>query len=217
MATTFLEMTRHGEGARIYTYVITLDGEWRFCETGKEFAIDLLSKHSMHANVAKEVAFSGEFFVRKKEHRSHHRNDHHENEQNIQNGDARPSQDTKEYELVIDNDSGTYRPKKECLPILQKWLSEAENLGGLGRVVCMDGFDETHVKWKKERKEAKKALKTGGSLKLARSGGSIASLSSSELGGGGSVSSDDVEDVVREHEKKLVNPQGNHNNETVSN
>lgn len=56
-------MCQWGERGRLYTYVITLDGEWRFSETGPEFAIDMLSKHSMHSDVAPEIAFSGEFFV----------------------------------------------------------------------------------------------------------------------------------------------------------
>jgi len=203
MASTFLDMTSYGEGERIFTYVITLDAEWRFCETGEEFTIDLLSKHSMHADVAKEVAFSGEFFVRKKV--VHH---HHPEAQ--QNGDAGPSEltepngpapNSKDYELVIDNDSGTYRPKKEYLPTLQEWLSRSENLGGLGAVLAMDGFDETLKKWKSDRKAAKRDLK-GGKVKLARSGSSVSSLSSSELGGGGSVSSEDIEDALRTQEEE---------------
>jgi len=202
MASTFLKMTNHGEGERIFTYVITLDGEWRFCETGEEFAIDLLSKHSMHADVAKEVAFSGEFFVRKKAaHHSHHQGA----QQNGDAGDAGPPPDSKEYELIIDNDSGTYRPKKELLPTLQEWLSRPENLGSLGDVSAMDGFDEKLKTWKSERKAAKHDLKKG-KVKLVRSGSSISSLSSSELGGGGSISSEDIEDAVRSHEERLGQP-----------
>jgi len=195
-------MTDYGEGAHIYTYVITLDGEWRFCETGEEFAVDLLSKHSMHANVAKEVAFSGEFFVRPKSRHQHH----HQNGQ-LQNGDSRPlvedgMTDSSEYELIIDNSSGTYQPKKELLPTLKEWLTLPTNLGSLGDVLAMDGFDETLVEWKKKRKEAKRSLKDGGKVKLARSGYSIESLSSRELGGGGSISSEDIEEAVREHEER---------------
>jgi len=188
-------MTWHGEGERIYTYVITLDGEWRFCETGEEFAIDLLSKHSMHADLAKEVAFSGEFFVRRKE--SHH------SHQPPPNGDAGPIpvHNSKDYELVIDNESGTYQPKKELLPTLQEWMSRSENLGGLGGVLAMDGFDETLKKWKKERKEAKRNHK-GGKVKLACAKGSVSSLSSSELGGGGSISSEDIEEAIREQQEQ---------------
>lgn len=51
MAQCFLDMARWGEGKRIFTYIITLDGLMRFTETGPEFAIDMLSKHTMHSNV----------------------------------------------------------------------------------------------------------------------------------------------------------------------
>jgi len=44
LARKLLEFTRWGEGGRLYTYIITLDGEWRFTETGKEFGIQMLSK-----------------------------------------------------------------------------------------------------------------------------------------------------------------------------
>lgn len=37
----------------------------RFTETGKEFGIDLLSKHTMHSDLNVYVAFSGEFFIRR--------------------------------------------------------------------------------------------------------------------------------------------------------
>jgi len=146
--------------------------------------------------VAKEVAFSGEFFVRRKA--THH--SHHLGPQ--QNGDGGPPPDSKEYELVIDNDSGTYRPKKEFLPILQEWVSRSGNLGSLGAVLAMDGFDEKLKSWKSERKAAKHDLKKG-KVKLAHSGSSISSLSSSELGGGGSISSEDIEDAVRSHDEHL--------------
>jgi hypothetical protein len=69
----FLKMVHYDEapgpdvpGGRLYTYIITLQGEWRFTETGPEFAIQFLSKHSMHSDVAPEVAISGEFFVRRR-------------------------------------------------------------------------------------------------------------------------------------------------------
>lgn len=51
MALQFLDMVHYDEGGRIFTYVITLDGLMRFTETGKEFGIDLLSKHTMHSDV----------------------------------------------------------------------------------------------------------------------------------------------------------------------
>ncbi len=51
MTKQFLDMVHYDQGARIFTYVITLDGLFRFTETGKEFGIDLLSKHTMHSDV----------------------------------------------------------------------------------------------------------------------------------------------------------------------
>ena len=118
-------MTSFGTQGRVFTYVITLDGEMRFTETGEDFAIELLSKHSMHADVAGEIAYSGEL----------------------------QDEDPKHYELVIDNDSGTYRPRKELLPILEEFLAGSENFGGLGRVLTVDCFNERLEKWKEERKE----------------------------------------------------------------
>jgi len=51
MAQRFLDMTYWGEGHRIFTYILSLDGLLRFTETGKEFAVDMLSKHTMHSDV----------------------------------------------------------------------------------------------------------------------------------------------------------------------
>jgi hypothetical protein len=227
-------------------YVMTLDGEWRFTETGEEFAVQMLSKHSMHADLAKEIAFSGEFFVRpvvdepgggfesgrkvedgsvKREAEEKKRKEEEEkrkpNEEKAgedkdegekkQGGDAETGkekeqdqdggegssekkskvphpeekvekeveqkesqkkekkeeqqeqeeetrrdeedprirrlagedpeeivQDPAAYELVIDNDSGTYRPRVDLLPVLREWLGAKERLGALGRVTCVD-------------------------------------------------------------------------------
>jgi hypothetical protein len=51
MTLQFLDQVHYDQGGRIFTYVITLDGLFRFTETGKEFGIDLLSKHTMHSDV----------------------------------------------------------------------------------------------------------------------------------------------------------------------
>lgn len=64
----FLRMAHFDEGGRIFTYVLTLDGMLRFTETGKEFGIDMLSKHTMHSDVATYIACSGEFFIRRLAH-----------------------------------------------------------------------------------------------------------------------------------------------------
>lgn len=67
----FLRMAHFDDGGRLFTYVLTLDGLFRFTETGKEFGIDLLSKHSLHADVATYIACSGEFFIRRELHEEH--------------------------------------------------------------------------------------------------------------------------------------------------
>ncbi|KAJ7780249.1 hypothetical protein DFH07DRAFT_765537 [Mycena maculata] len=176
LARQFLGMTAWGEGGKLFTYVITLDGEWRFTETGPEFAIDLLSKHSMHADLAKEIAYSGEFFVQPfnatKEpvngSAEHALNGHARSSEDaaVPDQDAQPNgnatepaaRNPKAYELVIDNDSGTYRPKKELLPLFEAWLADASRLGGLGRVRAMDGFDKGLEKMKEGRKTEKETL-----------------------------------------------------------
>jgi hypothetical protein len=111
----FLKMAHYDEGGRIFTYVLTLDGLLRFTETGKEFGIDMLSKHTMHSDVNIYIACSGEFFIRRLSQpdkpadapgqKTHPNTD-------IPGGppDAPPPKDPKNYEVVIDNDSGTYRP-----------------------------------------------------------------------------------------------------------
>lgn len=153
LARQFLEMTCHGRAGRLFTYIITLDSELRFTETGEEFSIDFLSKHSMHSDAAEEIAFSGEFFIRR------WANDTKTETQSLYDSDESITSDPKDYELVIDNSSGTYRPKKELLPVLQQWLSGEANFGALGKVTAIDGFDENLAQWKKERQEFKRQLK----------------------------------------------------------
>ena len=267
-ARQFLEMVHYDEkshpkvpGGRLYTYVITLQGEWRFTETGPEFAIQFLSKHSMHSDVAREVAFAGEFFVRRRrgkggqrvaetggdeettqtgaeeekeetlelhetktsfeepgfgtgeaersnsgemEHKSERKGSsdekEDEKEEDKQEGDGpshprrkRPtpekqhslhisnkpshkigrSRDPRNFVLIIDNDSGTYRPKSDTLPALQEYLER--NLPGL-KVKAMACDDERLKKWKEEQKPKKEAKRA---RKVAQRRGSTSSISSS--------------------------------------
>lgn len=162
-------MTHWSEGYRIFTYVITLDAEWRFTQTGDEFAVDLLSKHSLHSDVSKYIAYSGEFFIRKRHgHHVHlHQADgndssHHDEEaaHHVADAIASPDEESKHkdhdpshYELIIDNDSGTYRPKEELLPKLKSFLES--NLIGIGAVTTYHCFDKELEALKKERKDAK--------------------------------------------------------------
>jgi hypothetical protein len=155
----FLKMAHFDEGGRIFTYVITLDGLMRFTETGREFGIDLLSKHTMHSNVATYIACSGEFFIRRlakadasedpKPDEATHPSDP------IPGGPPTeaPPLEPRHYQLIIDNDSGTYRPDKSVLPNLKEFLEH--NFPGLG-IVTMDCRDEQLSKMKDEQLKVKK-------------------------------------------------------------
>ncbi|KAF9445049.1 hypothetical protein P691DRAFT_806208 [Macrolepiota fuliginosa MF-IS2] len=93
----------------VYTYIISSDDDsFRFSETGAAFFVDFASKHALHANCAETVRYSGEFHPRPK------------------GGwqafsDSTPDAEV-EWELVIDNNSGTYAPDKTLLPKLKELL-----------------------------------------------------------------------------------------------
>jgi hypothetical protein len=158
----FLELVHFNEGGRIFTYILTLDSLFRFTETGKEFGIDMLSKHTMHSKVAIYIAFSGEFFVRQLKNK-----DEPPPEQGGDNEtyppkpqadgppDNKPVRDPARYELVIDNDSGTYRPNADLLPKLKEFLEFS--LPGL-KIVTLDCNKDAELqqKLKKEQRETKK-------------------------------------------------------------
>lgn len=150
----FLRLAHFDEGGRLFTYVLTLDGLLRFTETGHEFGIDLLSKHTMHSDVATYIACSGEFFIRRLKHPDS-TDDPDPNEKthppsdNISGGPPKhsPPRNPAYYQLVIDNDSGTYRPDKRILPDLKAFLER--NFPGMG-VVTMHCEDE-HLQQLKEK------------------------------------------------------------------
>ncbi|OAL28132.1 hypothetical protein AYO20_09551 [Fonsecaea nubica] len=214
MTKLFLDMVNYDEGGRIFTYVLTLDGQLRFTETGKEFGIDLLSKHTMHSDVSIYIAFSGEFFIRRIKHAKAHRNDDNvhpsdethppatppeEERDNIgtssssgggsssQAHDAQPltngtatseSREPWHYELVIDNDSGTYRPNAAKLPLLRSYLTE--NFPGLKvRTLDCQADAEVQQKLKSEQREKKKQSR-GGKQVMYLQNMSLSSLSSSD-------------------------------------
>lgn len=109
----------------VYTYIISLDDDsFRFSETGAAFFVDFASKHALHSNCAEAVRYSGEFHPRP------------------QGGwenfsDEIPDEDV-EWELVIDNNSGTYSPDKAVLPLLKEVLDE--NFPGF-KVFALDHED----------------------------------------------------------------------------
>lgn len=188
-ALQFLKMVHYDEGGRIFTYVLTIDGLLRFTETGKEFGIDLLSKHTMHSDVNIYIACSGEFFIRRlsrpNKAASDPEQETHPNT-DLPGGppNEAPPKDPKNYELVIDNDSGTYRPKGDLLPQLKKFLKE--QFPGL-HVVIKECTDDKLTKMKEEQRERKK--KEGKNVQMVQN-------SDDE------ISSSDEEDLVRRGKSK---------------
>ena len=163
MTMHFLDLVHYDTGNRLFTYVITLDSLMRFTETGKEFGIDFLSKHTLHSNVSVYIAYSGEFFVRKRI-KQHQRKRSGLSTNSVKSPtsptspkspkspksprspkrrifsfwrwrevkpavEEGPVKDPSQYELVIDNDSGTYRPNGKLLPLLKQFLEH--NFPGL--------------------------------------------------------------------------------------
>ena len=177
----FLDLCHFDEGGRIFTYIITLDGQWRFTETGKEFGIDMLSKHSMHSDCDNYIAYSGEFFIRrlKNPHKSGSP-DEQETHPPVDIEEGPPHQeapkDPGSYSLIIDNDSGTYRPNARLLSQLKEYMHR--NLPGI-KIITLDcqGDEEKMQRWKQEQRERKKAEGSGQVLIQ----GDDSSISSSEI------------------------------------
>ncbi|OAA48478.1 C2 domain containing protein [Metarhizium rileyi] len=177
----FLRLAHFDEGGRIFTYVLTLDGLFRFTETGKEFGIDLLSKHTMHSNVETYIACSGEFFIRRLE-RPVASDDPKPNERThptdaISGGppDEPPPSNPAYYQLFIDNDSGTYRPDKSILPKLKTFFER--NFPNLG-VITMHWEEEELQKLKEAQRNAKKLEGRMVNVVMNRSQSSISSAES---------------------------------------
>ena len=184
MTLQFLDLVHYDKGGRIYTYVITLDGQWRFTETGKEFGIDMLSKHTMHSDVNIYVAFSGEFFIRRL--KTPHKPGSPEDQTthppaHVEGGppEGQPPKDPAYYSLVIDNDSGTYRPSAKLLPQLKEYMEH--NIPAI-KIVTLDcnGDKEKMNKWKTEQRERKKA-EGNGRVVIQDDGSSISSSEASDL------------------------------------
>jgi len=187
MTQKFLDLVHYDQGGRIFTYVLTLDAQWRFTETGKEFGIDMLSKHTMHSDVSIYIAFSGEFFIRRLKYRdrppppdpvegdSQQSSPDHEANLMEEFSEAEPTKDPARYQLVIDNDSGTYRPNAKVLPILARFL--ADNLPGL-HIMTLDcnGDADKMAQMKGHQRERKK--REGDNIVYAQ--GDDSSISSSE-------------------------------------
>lgn len=196
MTLKFLDLCHFDEGGRIHTYVLTTDGLLRFTETGKEFGIDMLSKHTMHSDAGIYIAYSGEFFIRRVRRpdrnspAAHVASTHPPDPPALDNQshppgevaggppDAEAPKDPARYELVIDNDSGTYRPNAKLLPQLREFLGK--NFLGL-KIVTLDCQKDAELmgKMKEEQRERKKKER-GERVVYTQASSSRGSVSSSD-------------------------------------
>ncbi|KAF9380000.1 hypothetical protein CPC16_010507 [Podila verticillata] len=137
----------------VFTYSIIPKGLY-FSETGAAFFQDFMSKHAMHANRAPEVVYSGEFRL--------FRDEHH-------NGD---------WTLLIDNNSGTYAPKKEDLPKLRELFER--NFPDLV-VVALDHEDPYLKEIRQATKKAEEEQAAQRSQPLLSLFGNMSSVSDDKL------------------------------------
>ena len=183
MTSQFLDLVHWDQGGRIYTYILTLDGQLRFTETGKEFGIDMLSKHTMHSDVSIYIAFSGEFFIRRLS-KPWKDPDEQETHPPTEIGGGPPTEgppkDPSHYQLTIDNDSGTYRPNPELLALLKEFFHR--NLPGL-KISTLDCTkdEEKMGKLKGEQRERKKHEGGGPAAFVQGDSGSISSSDEEDL------------------------------------
>ena len=111
----FLRLMEYGirrTKPRLFTYVI-MPTRLYLAETGAKFFRDMLSKHAMHCSASTEVVYAGELHFRRNP----------------------PGSSGPEFQLVVDNNSGTYAPGKEDLPLVAEVFRR--NFPGL-HVVALD-------------------------------------------------------------------------------
>ncbi|KAI9092608.1 hypothetical protein DFS34DRAFT_632465 [Phlyctochytrium arcticum] len=120
----------------MYTYIID-DQTWRFSETGAAFLVDFASKHALHSNCSEYVRYAGEFHIRPTVGWDKLAPAHSQPVSSPSSGlisaaatesalqqqlDLISDYTTLEWELWIDNNSGTYAPDKTLLPDLASLL-----------------------------------------------------------------------------------------------
>ncbi|KAG1842314.1 hypothetical protein C8R48DRAFT_737840 [Suillus tomentosus] len=111
----------------VYTYVIAEeDNTFRFSETGAAFFVDFASKHALHSNCAESVVYSGEFHPRP--------------EGGWENFSDCTDDSGVRWELVIDNDSGTYSPNPDLLAKVAQLLEH--NFTGINVVALAEDDPE---------------------------------------------------------------------------
>ncbi|KAF9426431.1 hypothetical protein BGZ94_006528 [Podila epigama] len=99
----------------VFTYTILAKGLY-FSETGTAFFRDFMSKHAMHGNRATDVVYAGEFRL----FRDHGKKNNYNAAANYTVDDMTMSTDHGPWTLLIDNNSGTYAPRKQDLPLVRK-------------------------------------------------------------------------------------------------
>lgn len=108
----------------VYTYIIsTSDDSLRFSETGAAFFVDFASKHALHSNCAESVRYGGEFHPRPVG--------------GWDNFTDEKTDDSVGWEIVFDNNSGTYAPDEALLPKIKEIMEL--NFPGLNVVVHSHG------------------------------------------------------------------------------
>lgn len=106
---------------RMFTYVLMPDRLY-LAETGAKFFRDIMSKHAMHCSASPEVVYAGELHFRQ----------------------ASRDWNGPHFKLVLDNNSGTYAPGKEDLPLVEEVFRR--NFPGLD-VTALDFRDPLLMKY----------------------------------------------------------------------
>lgn len=153
-----MELVDYGEGGFIFTYVLNLDGLLRFTETSKTSKIKFLSRHIVLSDVNASIAYSGEFFVRRLPQSIKNFDNPQQKAHSNNNNDNILSDQTKDacdYQLIIDNESGTYKPKGTLLPFLKQFFNE--NFPGLD-IEILNYSDEKLSKMKDEQRQRKEKV-----------------------------------------------------------
>jgi len=154
----------------------------------------------MHSDVSIYVAYFGEFFIRRLRHRNrpspeeaeigdgkgdeeaHEKGQEPRNEthppKDLPGGPPfeDPPKDPSYYQLVIDNDSGTYRPNAELLPLLKKLMQY--NFPRL-RVLTLDCRKDTErtERMKDEQRKKRRRKETLYIIRLRGAARSVAAMS----------------------------------------
>lgn len=111
----------------VYTYVITKE-TFRFSETGAAFFVDIASKHALQSKCAESIVYGGEFHPRP--------------EGGWDTFSDETDDSSVKWELVIDNNSGTYSPNPDLLDRVAQLLEF--NFPGI-KVVAL-GRDTSELK-----------------------------------------------------------------------